>query len=62
QLATLIDTLSAELDSVDDAFTRLAEGAFGRCERCGEPIGAERLAARPATRRCVTCAARASGG
>jgi DnaK suppressor protein len=30
--------------------------AFGACERCGGPIGFERLVALPATRRCVECA------
>ena len=29
---------------------------FGACERCGCPIGVERLVALPATRRCVECA------
>jgi RNA polymerase-binding transcription factor DksA len=29
---------------------------FGVCERCGGPIGFERLVALPATRRCVECA------
>jgi len=27
------------------------------CDRCGQPIGAERLAARPAAATCVRCAA-----
>ena len=57
QLATLIASASAELDAAGEALTRLDEGHFGQCERCGQPIGAERLAARPATRRCVSCAA-----
>jgi len=38
---------------------RLAEldnQEFGACERCGGPIGFERLVALPATRRCVACA------
>ncbi len=35
---------------------RLAEGTYRRCEGCGREIPAERLAALPATRRCVTCA------
>jgi len=35
---------------------RLAAGTYRRCEGCGREIPAERLAALPATRRCVTCA------
>jgi RNA polymerase-binding protein DksA len=43
---------------IDAALARLADGSYGGCEQCGRPIGAERLAARPATRLCLTCAAR----
>jgi DnaK suppressor protein len=33
------------------------EGAiYGICETCDRPIGAERLAARPAARTCIDCA------
>jgi DnaK suppressor protein len=35
----------------------VADGSYGTCERCGLPIGAERLAARPAAATCVRCAA-----
>jgi DnaK suppressor protein len=34
----------------------LHDEEFGACERCGCPIGFERLVALPATRRCVECA------
>jgi RNA polymerase-binding transcription factor DksA len=44
------------LDELDEALARLASGAYGRCERCGEPIPVERLRARPAARTCVGCA------
>lgn len=46
----------ARLADIDDALRRLREGTYGTCEQCGGPIGAERLAARPATRTCITCA------
>lgn len=48
----------AQLADIDDALHRLREGTYGACERCGDPIGTERLAARPAARTCITCAAR----
>lgn len=41
--------LQRTLDELDDE-------DFGACERCGDPIGSERLVALPATRRCVECA------
>ncbi len=43
----------ADLDAAADAH---ASGAAPRCERCGVPIPAERLAARPQARTCVACA------
>jgi DnaK suppressor protein len=34
---------------------RLDEGGYGWCERCGNPIPVERLAAFPSATLCVTC-------
>ncbi len=34
---------------------RRARGGYGVCERCGRPIGDERLAALPSATRCVAC-------
>ena len=42
------------------AAQRLADGTYGVCQRCGRPVGAERLAARPETAVCVDCASRAT--
>jgi DnaK suppressor protein len=58
QLAALLDQSRMHLAELDDALERLRQGRYGRCERCGRPIAAERLAARPAARTCITCAAR----
>jgi RNA polymerase-binding transcription factor DksA len=57
QLAALLDQARDHLAELDDALDRLREGSYGRCERCGRPIADERLAARPAARTCITCAA-----
>jgi DnaK suppressor protein len=57
QLAALIDQARDHLAELDDALDRLRQGSYGRCERCGRPIAAGRLAARPAARTCITCAA-----
>ncbi|MCF3963335.1 TraR/DksA family transcriptional regulator [Streptomyces fuscigenes] len=35
--------------------SRLEEGTFGVCARCGAPIGEERMAALPHTRLCIAC-------
>jgi RNA polymerase-binding protein DksA len=58
QLNALLDAARRRLDDVDHALARLAAGDDGLCEHCGEPIGAERLRARPAARLCIDCARR----
>ena len=45
----------AELANVEAALARLADGTYGECEDCGNPIPYPRLAAYPAARRCVAC-------
>jgi RNA polymerase-binding protein DksA len=46
------------LREVDLALGRVADGSYGVCEKCGAPIGTERLEARPTARRCIACASR----
>jgi RNA polymerase-binding transcription factor DksA len=57
QLAALLDQANSHLAELVGALDRLREDRYGRCEQCGLPIAAERLAARPAARTCITCAA-----
>ncbi len=57
QLATMIGDGRRRLAEIDRAVSRLGDGNYGVCELCGQPIGLDRLAARPATTRCVSCAA-----
>ena len=56
QLAALLEQARARLSNLDLALEHLAAGTYGRCESCGGEIGAERLAARPAARTCISCA------
>ena len=56
QVGALVAQAREHLAEVDAALTRLAAGTYGVCERCGEPIPAGRLEARPTARRCITCA------
>jgi len=51
----LVDSLKKNLDSVDLALRRLAEGQYGTCVACGREIGADRLAIRPESVYCVEC-------
>jgi RNA polymerase-binding transcription factor DksA len=58
QVAALLLEARAYLEDVDRALARLDAGSYWNCEGCGGPIAPERLAARPATRLCINCAAR----
>jgi len=42
-----------QLDQIDRALAHIAEGTYGTCERCGKPIGEERLRARPWATLCI---------
>lgn len=42
-----------DLEEVDAAIGRLDDGSYGRCEKCGQPIGDDRLDARPFARYCL---------
>jgi DnaK suppressor protein len=55
QVAALREQARTQLIELDRAGLRLEDGTYGRCERCGQDIAPERLAARPATRTCVRC-------
>ena len=56
QLGALIEQTQRHVADVRAALARVAEGRYGTCERCGRPIPAERLEARPTARTCVGCA------
>ena len=56
QVEALMRQLQEHLAELAAAEERLADGSYGRCERCGVVIPEERLEARPTARTCVTCA------
>jgi DnaK suppressor protein len=45
----------AELKRIDAALARLADGSYGECPDCGDPIDAARLHAEPTALRCTNC-------
>ncbi len=51
-------SLEASEERIARALAKLADGTYGTCDGCGEPIPAGRLRAAPESVRCVTCAAR----
>jgi DnaK suppressor protein len=56
QVGALLDAARAQLVDLDQALARIRAGTYSMCETCGGPVGADRLAARPAARTCIGCA------
>lgn len=45
-----------EVEEIDAALRRVADGTYGTCTTCGAEIPASRLDALPATPSCIKCA------
>ena len=45
-----------EIRQIQVALKRIAEGTYGICANCGEPIDPKRLKALPTATRCISCA------
>ena len=56
QVGAFVLQVREHLGEVDAALERLDAGTYGTCERCGAPIGDDRLEARPVARTCIRCA------
>jgi DnaK suppressor protein len=54
----LVATLVESLGATERALAKFAEGTYGVCENCNEPIAPARLEAMPEARLCMTCAAK----
>ena len=55
QEITLANNLLERVTQVERAIERLGSGNYGWCERCGNAIPVERLAAFPSATLCVHC-------
>jgi len=51
----LVEIESRELGQIEHALQRIDEGAYGKCEYCGNKIAAARLNALPYTNSCIDC-------
>lgn len=58
QITTLLAEAQGRLEDIERALLSLRSGTYGRCATCGDPIGEERLVARPAATTCIACARR----
>jgi RNA polymerase-binding protein DksA len=54
--AALLSQARERLTAIDAALDLIERGGYGTCQRCGEPIGEGRLAARPTAMTCISCA------
>ena len=59
-VAALAAQARGHLAEIDAALRKIDSGTYEICDMCGGPIGAERLAARPASLICVRCAGEAA--
>ena len=50
--------LQQEQEQVRQAIDRARAGQYGTCANCGQPIGKERMAARPEATLCIECQTR----
>jgi RNA polymerase-binding protein DksA len=48
--------IAREIASVKRALTRIENGSYGVCVRCGDEIATQRLEARPEAALCIECA------
>jgi RNA polymerase-binding transcription factor DksA len=55
-LEDLGQSAQTELRMIDAAMTRIAEGEYGYCMKCGDRIAEDRLDLLPATPFCANCA------
>lgn len=52
---SVMKALRSNLRWVNRALTKMELGTYGSCERCGNPIGEERLEALPWAILCIDC-------
>ncbi|HET8659865.1 MAG TPA: TraR/DksA family transcriptional regulator [Micromonosporaceae bacterium] len=55
QEISLANNILERINQVERALERLDDGSYGWCERCGNQIPVERLAAFPSATLCVSC-------
>jgi RNA polymerase-binding transcription factor DksA len=56
---TLAEEVHRQVVAIRAALTRMAEGIYGICRTCEEPIALRRLAALPYASQCLACATQA---
>ena len=52
---TLEENARASISQIDRALRKLENGSYGLCDKCGKPIGDDRLHAAPFATLCIDC-------
>lgn len=52
----MLSDLKRRVNSLEHQLSRIGEGTYGICERCGHPINPDRLAVLPDAKLCIDCA------
>ena len=55
-LQTVEDASLHEMQQIEQALQRMADGTYGLCIRCGRPIAPRRMQALPTAATCMACA------
>jgi RNA polymerase-binding protein DksA len=50
---SLEESANRQLTAIEEALQRIEDGTYGTCQRCGGPVGAERLEALPWATLCI---------
>ncbi len=59
---TLEENARAAISQIDRALHKLETGNYGTCDKCGKPIGDERLQVAPFATLCIECKRREERG
>ena len=57
RVAAMTEELDKELKSVQSALSRITDGTYGKCMKCGKQIDSARLSVMPTATHCVDCGA-----
>ena len=55
KIVVLGDQLKKTSNSIKDALSRISEGSYGKCTKCGKRIEVGRLLVMPITQYCLSC-------
>jgi RNA polymerase-binding protein DksA len=59
---TLEENARVRIGQIDRALAKLDSGSYGACDKCGQPIGEDRLKVAPFATLCIECKRREERG